>query len=84
MITIKLFAILRDKAGKDEIRMNAGPCTVSELLGLISLKYPSLSDIIKEGRLLISINREFAKRDAQVKDGDEVGLMPPFSGGALK
>ena len=30
---------------------------------------------------MVSVNREFSKRDAPVKDGDEVALMPPFSGG---
>jgi len=31
---------------------------------------------------LISVNQEFVKQYALIKDGDEVGLMPPFSGGS--
>ena len=81
MITVKLFAILKDRAGRDEILVEAGPGTVSGLLKAVSQKHPVLSDMISGGRLLISVNREFAGQDSTVKDGDEVALMPPFSGG---
>jgi MoaD family protein len=81
MIIVKLFAILKDKAGRDELRIEAGPGTVSELLTVVSNQYPILSDMISGNRLLISVNREFAKADSRVKDNDEVALMPPFSGG---
>jgi MoaE-MoaD fusion protein len=81
VITVKLFAILKDKAGRNELPMNNGPATVAELLEAVAAAYPALSDIIAQGRLMVSVNREFAKRDAPVKDGDEVALMPPFSGG---
>src|SRR3990172_3090962 len=81
MITVKLFAILKDKAGRNELPMNNGPATVAELLQAVAAAYPALSDIIAGGRIMVSVNREFAKRDAPVKDGDEVALMPPFSGG---
>jgi molybdopterin synthase catalytic subunit/molybdopterin converting factor small subunit len=81
MIIVKLFALLKDKAGRDELRIEAGPGTVSELLTVVSNQYPVLSDMISGGGLLISVNREFAKADSMVKDNDEVALMPPFSGG---
>ncbi len=82
MIIVKLFAILKDKAGRDELPIEAGPGTVSELLTVVSNQYPVLSDMISGNRLLVSVNREFAKADSTVKDNDEVALMPPFSGGA--
>jgi len=82
MITIKLFAILKDKAGQDELHINAGASTVSELLKTVSNEYPALSDILSCGRVLTSVNQEFVKGDAPVKSGDEVALMPPFSGGS--
>jgi molybdopterin synthase catalytic subunit len=82
MITIKLFAILKDKAGQDVLHINSGASTVSELLKEVSNKYPALSDILSCGRVLTSVNQEFVKGDAPVKSGDEVALMPPFSGGS--
>jgi len=82
MIVIKLFAILKDKAGAGELTIPAGPTTVSELLRQISKDYPALSDILSRGGILISVNQEFVKQDALIKDNDEVALMPPFSGGS--
>ena len=81
MITVKLFAILRDKAGRSELLVSGSPATVSELLKQVSTEYPALSDALSRGRIMVSINQEFVKQDAKLKDGDEVALMPPFSGG---
>ncbi len=82
MITIKLFAILKDKAGRDELLIDSHSSTVSELLKEVSAEYPALSESISCGRFLTSVNQEFVKGDAPVKDGDEVAIMPPFSGGS--
>jgi molybdopterin synthase catalytic subunit len=81
MITVKLFAMLKDKAGRNELRMDSVPPTVAELLTRISEEYPALSDSVSPGRVMVSINHEFVKPDALLRDGDEVALMPPFSGG---
>jgi molybdopterin converting factor subunit 1 len=82
MITIKLFATLKDKAGRDELHVNASVSTVSELLRVVSNNYPDLNEVLSCGRILTSVNQEFVKGDAPVKSGDEVALMPPFSGGS--
>lgn len=81
MITVKLFAILRDKTGASEVVLAERPATVGELIGLVGDRYPAAKDILSCGRILVSVNHEFVKQDAPLKDGDEVGLMPPFSGG---
>ncbi len=82
MITIRLFATLKDRAGKDELKLELPSLMVSDLLGQVSRMYPGLSDLVKPGRIVISVNQEFVKGDAMVKNGDEVALMPPFSGGS--
>ena len=33
--------------------------------------------------LLYAVNREYAPRDRELHDGDEVALIPPVSGGAF-
>jgi molybdopterin synthase catalytic subunit len=43
--------------------------------------HPSLAEFVSGGRVLVSVNQEFAREDTPVRNGDEVGLMPPFSGG---
>lgn len=82
MITIKLFAILKDKAGQDELHINAGPSTISELRKKVSNDYPALAEVLSRGGILVSVNQEFVKNDALVREGDEVAFMPPFSGGS--
>jgi molybdopterin synthase sulfur carrier subunit len=83
MITIKLFAILKDRIGRDEVKIKAANGTVADLLQQVSREYPALSDMLAPGRIVVSVNHEFVKQDAPVRDGDEVALMPPFSGGAI-
>ncbi len=81
MITVKLFAMLKDKAGRSELSVDFRGGTVSELLAQVSREYPALADVLSCGRILVSANLEFVKPDAVINDGDEVALMPPFSGG---
>jgi molybdopterin synthase catalytic subunit len=81
MITVKLFAILKDKAGREELLINAGHATVSELLTQIATEYPVLKDLLYAGGVIVSVNHEFVKQSSHVHDGDEVAIMPPFSGG---
>jgi MoaE-MoaD fusion protein len=81
MITVRLFAMLRDRAGASELATAFDRGTVAELLRLISLERPVLAEALSSGKMLVSVNQEFAGADSVVKDGDEVALMPPFSGG---
>ncbi len=81
MITIKLFALLRDRAGVDTLTVAAKACRVDDLLAQLAREHPALAELISSGRLLVSVNQEFATKESPVKDGDEVALMPPFSGG---
>ena len=82
MITVKLFAILKDRVGRDEVKITAANGTVADLLQQVSREYPALSDILAPGRIVVSVNHEFVKQDAPIRDGDEVAFMPPFSGGS--
>ncbi len=81
MITIKLFAVLKDRAGRDELQVAFKNGTVGNLLMQASKDYPALSDLLSPAKLMVAVNQEFVKQDAPVRDGDEVALMPPFSGG---
>ncbi|MEK6743161.1 MAG: molybdenum cofactor biosynthesis protein MoaE [Nitrospirota bacterium] len=81
MITVKLFAMLRDKAGISEVILAEKPATVGDMIVLVGDRCPDIKDLLACGRILVAVNQEFVKQDARLKDGDEVGLMPPFSGG---
>jgi molybdopterin synthase catalytic subunit len=81
MITVKLFALLKEKAGASELAVRERAATVGELLSVLERDHPALAGLLTGGRMLVSVNQEFAAPETGLKDGDEVALMPPFSGG---
>jgi len=82
MVTVKFFAMLKGLA-KTESRSYEikSPIKVEELKRMLKSDFPSLAGILDSRSVLISVNQEFATNETQVNDGDEVGLLPPFSGG---
>ncbi len=82
MITVKYFASLKQLAGKDEDQFDIeGEISVSKLGDLIGQSLPKVGDMLKEKKVMISVNYDVVPLDSIVKDGDEVALLPPFSGG---
>lgn len=81
MITVKLYAVLKDRVGRDELTLDFDNGTVGQLLARIAEEYPSTSELISSGRILVAVNKEFARQDQKLLSGDEIALMPPFSGG---
>ena len=82
MITVKYFANLKQMAGKDEdhFDINEGT-TLAQLSDLIKQSVPQLGDMVREKKVMISVNYDVVPLDTVVKDGDEIALLPPFSGG---
>ena len=52
---------------------------VKELLSNLSLMHPKIRDMLNI--VQISVNYEVVDRDTILNEGDEVGIMPPISGG---
>ncbi len=83
MISLKFFASLRSIAGKEEDSLDIeNPITIDQLSDIISETAPKMGAIIRERKVLISVNQEMASADTIIHDGDEVAFLPPFSGGA--
>lgn len=74
VVTVRLFAGLRERAGHDrvEVELPEG-ALVSDLLEAMEVAPRSC---------VVAINREYAAESAPVREGDEVALVPPVSGGA--
>ncbi len=82
MITIKYFASLRSVAGKEEDQFNLGSETTLEKLSEeISKTAPKMGEMVRGKKVMISVNHEVVVPGAVIRDGDEVALLPPFSGG---
>ena len=82
MVTVKYFANLKQMAGKDEDQFEINEGTTLEQLGdLIKQSVPQLGDMVREKKVMISVNYDVVPLDTVLKNGDEVALLPPFSGG---
>ena len=82
MITLKYFASLKSIAEKEEDQLDIkNPITLDQLSDIISKTTPKMGEMIREKKVLISVNQEMASVDTIIHDGDEVAFLPPFSGG---
>ncbi len=79
-ITVKLFAILRDRAGVDELALElpAG-ATVGAAVEALLGRHPELRPFA--ARIACAVNLEKAGADTPLNDYDELALLPPVSGG---
>ena len=74
-VHVRLFAGLRERAGWSAREIQAR--TVADV-------WPALGLGDEPEGLLYAVNREYAERDRELSDGDEVALIPPVSGGAFR
>ncbi|MDT8317885.1 MAG: MoaD/ThiS family protein [bacterium] len=81
-IRLRLFANLKELAGTEalDLEMKEGD-DVEALISTISSELPALREILEKRAVFISVNQEMAKDKDTLSEGDEVGLLPPFSGG---
>lgn len=83
MITVKYFANLKQMAGKDEEQFDLGKeTTLDQVWDAISQTLPQIATLIKEKKIMVAVNYDVVSLDAVVHDGDEIALLPPFSGGS--
>ena len=82
MITVKYFASLRSMADKEEDQFNLGSeTTLGRLSEEISKTAPKIGEMMRGKKVMISVNHEVVVPGVVIRDGDEVALLPPFSGG---
>ncbi|MEM6917066.1 MAG: MoaD/ThiS family protein, partial [Verrucomicrobiota bacterium] len=75
------FSLFRELAGADEFpaTLPDSGARVTDLLALLGREHPALRDW--EEKMLVAVNCEYADFEQELKDGDEVALMPPVQGG---
>lgn len=80
-LRVLLFATFREIVGETEVAWSADPgTTVDAFLASFLRAYPQL--VRHGGSLRVAVNQEFAAPGLRLRDGDEVALLPPVSGGA--
>src|SRR5438874_4521850 len=74
-VTVRLFAMLRERAGAREVTLELPDgARVSDALA-------ELGSIAEGLPLVMAVNREYADADQVLDAGDELALIPPVSGG---
>src|SRR4051812_6089133 len=75
-VTVRLFAILRQRAGRETLELDLPDgARVSDALAEVDHLAGGL-------KLVMAVNREYAREDDPLAPGDELALIPPVSGGA--
>src|SRR3954465_11324308 len=74
-VTVRLFAMLRERAGARELTLELPDgARVRDAL-------TELGDLAAGLPLVMAVNREYAPEDQVLDAGDELALIPPVSGG---
>jgi len=79
-VQVLYFGVLKDVFGRQREEMDLpDPATVEAVLEECRVR--GLADPKLMSSLAVAVNQEYAKADTNLKDGDEVALLPPVSGG---
>jgi molybdopterin synthase catalytic subunit len=78
-VRILPFGILKESLGSDPFALDLpGGATVSDLLARLGVQAPAVETL----GIAVSVNAEYADRGQMLSENDEVGLLPPVSGGS--
>ncbi len=78
---ILLFGIAKDIVGKSSFRFDADdlvPTSVSELKDRLKGSFPEFG---KLSSLAVAVNSAYAEDSDRLREGDEIAIIPPVSGG---
>ncbi len=79
-INVKLFAILRDRAGASEVSVDLRDgATVADALEATVARFPEIRTLVP--RAAYAVNRSYVAASVTLKEGDELAIIPPVSGG---
>ncbi|MBZ5504525.1 MAG: molybdenum cofactor biosynthesis protein MoaE [Acidobacteriia bacterium] len=82
-VRVLLFGQLKDIVGRQEDSLDLpSGSSLSAVMAHYADRYPRFQGL--NSSIACSINQEYAQGSAVLKEGDEVGLLPPVSGGKAK
>ena len=77
-ITVRYFAIFRERAGRDEEAVTLEAETAGDVFEQLKDRHGSSEPL---GHCKVAINDEMADWNSPINDGDTVLLFPPVAGG---
>src|SRR5579884_2200911 len=79
-VRVLLFGQLKDIVGHEEETLELEPgARLSAVMSHYAEQYPGFKGLTAS--IACAVNQEYAKSSAVLREGDEVGLLPPVSGG---
>jgi MoaE-MoaD fusion protein len=82
-VRVLFFGVLKDLAGKSgEVLELPDGAVVRDLMAHYRAEVPQMRSAL--GAIAVAVNREYAGAETVLKSDDEVGLLPPVSGGSGK
>jgi molybdopterin converting factor subunit 1 len=77
-VQVRLFASYREAAGTNRLELTLqGGATVADLVASLEPRIAAL----RSARGLVAVNHTYVQSDHVLREGDEVALIPPVSGG---
>jgi molybdopterin synthase catalytic subunit len=80
-VNVRFFAVVRERLGRDQesVEISDGS-SVNALMEELANREGSLRPLLRY--LRVAVNREMVADTHQLRDGDEVALIPPVAGGS--
>jgi molybdopterin converting factor subunit 1 len=79
-LRIRLFASFREAVGSGTLTWNApADATVADVVAALRAAYPRLGPAADKA--MLAVNQEYVDGALRLRDGDELALIPPVSGG---
>ena len=74
------FGVLKDAFGRgvEEMELTEG-ASVADLIAACRGRYAGVADVWDS--MAVAVNQEYARAEVVLREGDEVALLPPVSGG---
>lgn len=81
-IRILFFGVLKDIVGRnhDEVKLPEGS-SVGDLIAYCESRFPGVRESLSS--VAIAVNHQYAGPGSTLREGDEVALLPPVSGGSF-
>ena len=80
-VRIRLFARLAEVAGTRQAEVELGEgLTAGDAYRLLCRRFPGMEGL--GGSLMYAVNAEYVSAEQPLRDGDELALIPPVSGGS--
>jgi sulfur-carrier protein len=79
-VRLRMFAVLRERSGVSETEIElVDGATVAAAVEEVGRRFGAIADLLPKAAA--AVNLCYAKSSVALRDGDELALIPPVSGG---